>query len=446
MTTSTLVATEPTTEMPLAPPDVPPDRGPARMGWFQRLGRETGYVVVTFPVAVAAFAVVVAGLSASAGLLITLIGFPVLVATGFAARGFAHFERAQIRDVLERDAASPRYRRSAPEDSLIRRIFVPLGDPQTWLDLLHGLVGFVTSIIAFVVVVTWWAVTLGGLSFPVWGWALPSDGQNSDLARELGFGTGFGSKVVVYLVLGVICAIALPFVVRAMAAVRWAPARALLSGRAEVQQQVESLEVGRAAARAAEATSLRRLERDIHDGPQQRLVRLSMDLGRARKQAAEASPALLDTLDGALAQTRDTLDELRALSRGIAPPVLADRGLRAALEELAARSTVPVDISFDLPDERLAAHVETTAYFVVSEALTNVAKHSGARHALVAVELVDGRLRVRVTDDGRGGAHLSKGQGLLGLGDRVRAADGALVVTSPDGGPTVVDAEIPCGS
>jgi signal transduction histidine kinase len=191
---------------------------------------------------------------------------------------------------------------------------------------------------------------------------------------------------------------------------------------------------------------MRRLERDIHDGPQQRLVRLSMDLGRARKQAAEGSPALADTIDGALQQTRDTLDELRALSRGIAPPILADRGLRAALEELAARSAVPVDLAIDVPDERLPAHAETSAYFVVSEALTNVAKHSGARHALVSVGLADERLHVRVTDDGRGGAHLSKGRGLLGLSDRVRAADGVLEVTSPAGGPTVIDAEIPCGS
>ena len=147
-------------------------------------------------------------------------------------------------------------------------------------------------------------------------------------------------------------------------------------------------------------------------------------------------PPLLDTLDGALAQTRDTLDELRALSRGIAPPILADRGLRAALEELAARSTVPVAISVEVPEERLAAHVETTAYFVVSEALTNVAKHSGAHHALVSVDLAGDSVRIRVTDDGRGGAHLSKGKGLVGLGDHVRAADGVLQVTSPDGGPT----------
>ena len=187
MTTPTLVATDPTTEMPLAaPPDVPPEPEPARMGWFQRLGRETGYVVVTFPVAIAAFVVVVTGISVGAGLLITLIGFPILAITGYAARGFAHFERAQIRDVLERDAPSPRYRRARSDDSIVRRIFVPLGDAQTWLDLVHGLVGFVTSIVAFVVVVTWWACTLGGLSFPIWGWALPSGSQNRDLPEMLG--------------------------------------------------------------------------------------------------------------------------------------------------------------------------------------------------------------------------------------------------------------------
>ena len=204
--------------------------------------------------------------------------------------------------------------------------------------------------------------------------------------------------------------------------------------------------VGRRAARSAEASALQRLERDIHDGPQQRLVRLSMDLGRAQKQAGPDNPQLQGTLDAALRQTKDTLEELRALSRGIAPPVLTDRGLRAALEELAARSIVPIDVDIDLPAGRLPHHVETAVYFVVSEALTNVAKHSGATQCMMTVHLVGEEVRVRVSDDGLGGAHLSKGHGLVGLHDRVRAADGVLNVRSPDGGPTVVEAEVPCGS
>jgi signal transduction histidine kinase len=171
-----------------------------------------------------------------------------------------------------------------------------------------------------------------------------------------------------------------------------------------------------------------------------------MDLGRARKQAGVLAPELQAPLDDALRQTQETLDELRALSRGIAPPVLADRGLTAALEELAARSTLPLDLDLDLPAGRLPAHVETAAYFVASEALTNVAKHSGASRASLVVALDHDVLRLRVADDGRGGAHLSKGRGLAGLADRVRAASGALYVESPGGGPTVIEAELPCGS
>jgi signal transduction histidine kinase len=199
----------------------------------------------------------------------------------------------------------------------------------------------------------------------------------------------------------------------------------------------------RAAAVSAEAAALRRLERDIHDGPQQRLVRLAVDLSRARQQLATDPAAAAATVDEALAQTREALDELRTLSRGIAPPILTDRGLAAAVAALAARATVPVsvDIPADLP--RLPALAEQTAYFTVAEALANVAKHSTGTRATVTVGRDDDRLVVTVTDDGRGGAHVAKGHGLAGLVDRLQAIGGALWVSSPPGGPTSIRAEIP---
>jgi len=214
---------------------------------------------------------------------------------------------------------------------------------------------------------------------------------------------------------------------------------------AEVQNRISGLREQRDSAVSAEATALRRLERDIHDGPQQRLVRLAMDLGRARQQLASDPEAAKATIEEALGQTRETLDELRALSRGIAPPILADRGLPSALAALASRSTVPVGLSVDERLPRLPAIVENTAYFVVAEALANLAKHSQARAAAVDVVRIDGRLAVTVLDDGIGGAHMAKGHGLSGLADRVRAADGTLTVDSPAGGPTVIRAELPCG-
>lgn len=413
---------------------------------IRRFGRESAYLLVGFPIALAAFVLIVTGLSVGAGLLVTVIGLPILTATIFVARGFAQLERVQVAGVLGREFPSVRYHRPAPDAGWFRRMVTPLGDPQSWLDVLHALVGFVTATVGWSFVLTWWAGALAGLSFPAWGWAVPNGGGDEDLPELLGFGQSFAVKAVFYVATGVVFALTLPLVVRAFSLLRTGLAQLLLLSRAETQQQVDELVVGRRAARSAEASALQRLERDIHDGPQQRLVRLSMDLGRAQKQAGPDNPQLQGTLDAALRQTKDTLEELRALSRGIAPPVLTDRGLRAALEELAARSIVPIDVDIDLPAGRLPHHVETAVYFVVSEALTNVAKHSGATQCMMTVHLVGEEVRVRVSDDGLGGAHLSKGHGLVGLHDRVRAADGVLNVRSPDGGPTVVEAEVPCGS
>jgi signal transduction histidine kinase len=194
----------------------------------------------------------------------------------------------------------------------------------------------------------------------------------------------------------------------------------------------------------AEAAALRRLERDIHDGPQQRLVRLAMELGRAQHHFDTRPEAVREILADAIVQTQEALEELRALSRGIAPPILADRGLREALTALAARSAVPVEIDADPLDRRLDAAIETPTYFVIAEALTNVAKHSHASRCVVGLRHAAGTLRVWVTDDGTGGAALDKGHGLRGLDDRLRAVGGRLRITSPRGGPTTIAAELPC--
>ena len=201
--------------------------------------------------------------------------------------------------------------------------------------------------------------------------------------------------------------------------------RLLLTGVAEMRQTITVLTEQKAAAASAEAIALRRLERDIHDGPQQRLIRLAMDLSRARQHLGGDPDALRGALDEAITQTQETLDELRALSRGIAPPVLTDRGLPSALAALAVRCTVPVELAVDpelgTPAGRLDAAVETAVYFAVAEALTNVAKHSGATNCWVTVAHGPARIGVEVVDDGDGGAHVAKGHGLSGLADRVRA-------------------------
>src|SRR6185437_3092986 len=190
--------------------------------------------------------------------------------------------------------------------------------------------------------------------------------------------------------------------------------------------------------------ALRRLERDIHDGPQQRLVRLALELGRAQHNFDRKPEAVRQALAEALVQTQEALDELRALSRGIAPPILVDRGLGEALGSLAARSAVPVELDVGPVHRRLDAAVETAAYFVVAEALTNVAKHSYAGRCVIGLRHGKAALRVWVKDDGVGGAGLAKGHGLRGLDDRLHALGGRLWVTSPDGGPTMITAELPC--
>jgi signal transduction histidine kinase len=432
-----------TAELPVPAGTAAPER--YHRAWWRQLGIDTGYVLVGFPLSIVAFVVVVTGLAVGVGTLVVWVGLPLLVLTLLVARGLAAVERMRIPAVLQHAVPTPVYRQADPRASLVRRLVEPLRDPQCWLDVVHALLRMIVSIPAFVVLVTWWAGTLGGLSYAAWGWSLPDGPGDQDLPELLGLDPGFGTRVAFYAVVGVVLALTLPFVVRAAALLEAQFGRALLTLRAGTQAQIGRLSEGRDAAVAAEAVALRRLERDIHDGPQQRLVRLSMDLHRAQRMIDTDPDGARDTLAEAATMTRETLEELRALSRGIAPPVLADRGLAAALAAVAARSPVPVELAVGLPaGQRLAPVVENSAYFLVSEALANVAKHSEATVAKVSVTRDGGRLRVVVTDDGRGGAVLAPGHGLAGLADRLFAVDGVLTVDSPRGGPTRLIGELPC--
>jgi signal transduction histidine kinase len=211
---------------------------------------------------------------------------------------------------------------------------------------------------------------------------------------------------------------------------------------AELRANVQELRASRARIVESADGARRRIERDLHDGAQQQLVALALVLQTARRQLdrdPDQARALLDDARGAL---DDALRDLRELARGIHPAVLSDRGLGFALEALAGRATVPVEIA-QAPDERLPDAVEAVAYFVVAEALTNVARYAQADQAVVAVARENGRVVVRVSDDGVGGADPSGGSGLRGLGDRVAALDGTLDVESPPGGGTTVHAVIP---
>jgi signal transduction histidine kinase len=209
---------------------------------------------------------------------------------------------------------------------------------------------------------------------------------------------------------------------------------------------VEELTESRSRVLAATLAERRRIERDLHDGAQQRLVSLAMELGMAKEKMAIDPAAARKLVEEAHGEAKRALADIRDLVRGIHPAVLSDRGLDAAISALADRCPVPVDVDVEL-DGRLPEVVETTAYFVVAEALANVAKHSGASEARVVVRRVpEDRLVVEVVDDGKGGADPEAGTGLAGLADRLAALDGRLFVESPAGGPTRVGAELALGA
>jgi signal transduction histidine kinase len=414
---------------------------------LRQLGVDTQYVLLGFPLGIISISLCLPFFFLGVGTAIIWIGVMILPATLIMARGFAALERARIRPVLHRDMPHPYYKKRK-EGGFLRRVITPVTDGQAWLDLLHAVFRFIPSTIAFAFTVVWWAGALGGLSWSLWGWSTMQEG-NEGLPELLGFNSDYTTDVIFYLIVGALFALTLYPVVRGVTLLEALFARGLLSGVNELRSQVaeanaarEVAQAQKAAAVSAEATALRKLERDIHDGPQQRLVRLAMDLGRAEQQFTTNPEAARATLAEALTQTRETLDELRALSRGIAPPILVDRGLQAALTALAGRCTIPVDL--DAPAiERLDPAVESTAYFVVAESLTNVAKHSQASEVHVSVQRLATGLLVSVSDDGVGGASLAKGHGLAGLDDRVRAAGGVLSLDSPEGDGTRITAALP---
>ena len=232
--------------------------------------------------------------------------------------------------------------------------------------------------------------------------------------------------------------------VTAWAGARAAMARALLAPRSADSEAL--VELSRSRARLVDAFEVerRRIERDLHDGAQQRLVALSMQLGLARLELPAGSPAAAQ-VTAAQQLAKQTLAELRELIRGVHPKVLTDRGLAAAVGDAAGHAPVPVDLDLRLAG-RLPDAVEVAAYFVVVEALANVAKHSDATRAAVTAGVRAGRLHLDVRDDGRGGADPERGTGLTGLADRVAAVDGTVALSSPPGGPTLLHVEIPCGS
>lgn len=423
----------------------PPQNLSARIS---QLGRDAAYLLLSWPLMLMAFIIVVVLFSLGVGLAILWVGVPVLVASLLVSRGAATVERRAVSTLTGTDLPSEPYIQAPLETTWIRRLTTPLRDPQSWLDLLWVVAGFAVATFTWSVTVTWLAgaaaTVLGPISTLVLSQVLPADSYTG-LAELLGMPFPLLSDIVIQFTFGLGFAVTAPWMLRGLAGLQTGLSTMMLSTRARERASREQLRDSRAAVRRAETDALRRLERDIHDGPQQRLVRLTMDLARAKRHTGTDPERAEELLAEAMVQAQETLDELRQLSRGIAPPVLVDRGLEAAITEAAARSGVPVTVFADLP-EQLPDHVETAAYFLISEALVNVNKHSDAQEAQVFAAIQDDELYLRVNDNGHGGASLAKGHGLAGLAERLRGVDAALSVTSPAGGPTDVEAVIPCAS
>ncbi|HEY3506095.1 MAG TPA: sensor histidine kinase [Actinocatenispora sp.] len=410
---------------------------PPRTPWAGRTARSLGYLACAVPVAVPALAWCVVSVVLVLLLALTRLGPRAFLASSFLARSLAGLERRRAGWLLRRPVASPYAALTAPTPGGRAREL--LGRPATWRDAAWLALLFPLSLVCLLPALVSTLVTVGLVAAPAWLWAVPNPNAPWFVAPLVSTWPGR----VVGTMIGLALAPAVAYLV-----VRLADGQARLAdwllGVGPQQALAQRLVETRARVVDAQAAELRRIERDLHDGAQARIVAAGMTLALAERKLRTGPPAAADDVRLARRQLDDALAELRRLVRGIHPPILTDRGLAAALSALAADSPLPVDIRAP-GTPSVPAAVESAAYFVVAEALTNAAKHADATSCRVDIDAAPGTLTVRVTDDGRGGADPA-GAGLDGLRRRVEALAGTLTVTSPAGGPTVVLAEFPCAS
>ncbi len=409
---------------------------------IRQSGRDLACIVGGFFIALFGFIVCVPMFSAGAGTIPIVFGLFVLTACLVVAGGFAQFHRNLL--------AGAGYQLRRPVYPVGRKGFWGklrrLRSAQSWRDLLHIPIAFIIGTTSFCIAIPWVVAGPAGLTFWFWSRYLPDDSERRGLAWLLGF-PGDLPEIALNSVLGVVFLVTAPFVLRGLVGLQAAIGRGLLVDEAShLRQQVSELTTSRAAAGEAEVHTLRRLERDLHDGPQQRLVRLGMDLGAADRRLDTDPESARQILRQAMEQSQEALAEIRTLSRGIAPPILAEHGLRAAVTALAARGmiTTTVDIDEELDHSRaLSDAAQNAVYFVVAESLANKEKHSAATGCAVEIRRVGGIVVITISDDGVGGASVAKGHGLAGLSDRLSGVDGTLIVSSPIGGPTMITATVP---
>ena len=409
-----------------------------------RSWRELGYVLLSLPVGILLFTYAVTMLSIGVSLLVTFLGIPVLAAGLAGCRGFGAMERARARVLLGLEVADPEPLRMRGTGAMAWMGAV-LKNGTSWRNLLYAVLQLPWAVFSFCVAVSFWTYGWALLTYPLWFWLFPMYGGQGGLQlygdeqHRIYLDNPF--EITVTALVGLLFTLATPWIVRALTTVDRLLVHGLL-GPSRLSARVVELESDRGVVVDTAAADLRRIERDLHDGAQARLVALAMDLGLAKEKLTEDPQAAARMVDEAHGEVKTALQELRDLARGIHPAVLTDRGLDAALSAVASRCAVPVQVEVDL-GARPAAAIEGIAYFTVSELLQNVSKHARASWASVDVWRVEERLMLQVVDDGVGGADTSRGSGLAGLAERLDAVDGVLVVDSPVGGPTRVSAELP---
>jgi signal transduction histidine kinase len=412
--------------------------------------RSAGYLLATLPVAVAAAAclavpavpwLVLAGGGHPIGaiVLLVLFGAALIAALGpVIAIPIGALARRRLRMADPRPIDPIRPQTTSP--GLVAWLRARYLNPAAWREL--GYACLLATVVPVLSLAALLALPLAGL-FIAGPFLVLAQQPRSPVA--LGFGSvSTVGQTVPYMVAGLLMLPLIPYLVTLVAGADAAVARTLLAEGQDRQLRAELAEVSRSRARLADAfeAERRRIERDLHDGAQQRLVSLTLQLGLARLDLPPHSPAAA-AVAAAHEQAKQLMAELRELIHGIQPQVLTDLGLPAALGELADQSHIPVAVATDLPG-RLPGQVEATAYFVVAEALTNIAKHSGASSASVAARMRGDALTVEVSDNGRGGADPGRGTGLTGLADRTAVAGGRMLLSSPAGGPTILRVELPC--
>jgi signal transduction histidine kinase len=445
------------------PDTAPPGTAPRKANFYLRLWRmvprELGFLLLGFPIATAGFAVSIAMFNAGLGTIFPIfIGIFIFIGALYVSRGFGTLELVRLDWAGQAAIKRPNWQDARARTGFWGWVRSLLANGHYWLALLHTMIiNFAVSLFTWTVTVVWISTGLGGITYWFWERFLPPQAHVLYISQWLLFQRGLvapnvGYDVIeslFYLVLGVLILVTLPFVTRGLTTIHWGIAYGVLGAwkSESLTQTVQDLSEARGAASSAEGHSLRRLERDIHDGPQQRLVRMQMDLAAAERQLDADPEKARGLIAEAMQQSKDALDELRALSRGFAPPILLDRGLVAALESAATRSSIPANVINELSvGIGLDQEVERNAYFVASEALTNAIKHSSATAIDIRVAATETDLVISVSDNGAGGAATKSGHGLAGLRERMRGVSGSLEVHSPTGGPTVVTARLPLAS